>query len=164
LSSFYIFLCYPLSDGGLVKTFPNVWVAVFSYWQCTLPYRSFSIFWGLICQFLILQHEPLVFYSGKLVLCQCAWCFFLGSFLLVSAYLVLCGGFLFTWTLPLYKDLRMDQFAFFYMLSSSWSNITSWKCCFSTGWFCILCQRSNDHRCVGLFLVLQNFTLHNSRK
>ena len=34
------------------------------YWQCLLSYRSFAILRGPVCQFLILQHKPLLFNSG----------------------------------------------------------------------------------------------------
>jgi hypothetical protein len=46
---------------------PNLLVAILSYWQCPLPYRSFAILWGPICRFFILQHKPLLF---------CSWIFF----------------------------------------------------------------------------------------
>jgi hypothetical protein len=40
----------------------------------------------------------------------------------------------------------MDQFVFLYMLSTSWSSTICWKCClFSTVWFWLLFQKSNDH-------------------
>ena len=38
--------------------------------------------------------------------------------------------------LNLNKEIRMDWFAFFYMLTASWPSTICWKCCpFSTGWF-----------------------------
>jgi hypothetical protein len=36
--------------------------------------------------------------------------------------LVLCGVSWSTYTWALYKDIRMDQFAFFYMLTASWAS------------------------------------------
>jgi len=39
--------------------------------------------------------------------------------------------------------IRMDRFAFFYMLHSSWTSTISWKCyLFSNGCFWLLCQIS----------------------
>jgi hypothetical protein len=62
----------------------------------------------------------------------------------------------FTWTWALYKEMKMDGFAFFYMLTTSWSSIIfSNYCLFSTGWFQVLCKRSSDHMCVRSFLGLQ---------
>ena len=44
-------------------------------------------------------------------------------------YLVLCGGLRSTWTWASYKEIRMDQFAVFYTLTSSWTSTICWKCC-----------------------------------
>ena len=104
-------------------------VAFLSYWKCPLPYRSFAMLWGPICQFLILEHKPLVFCSGNFPLCPCAQGSSPLSFLLVSVYLVLCGGPWSSWIWGLYKDIRMDRFAFFYMLTTSWASTICWKYC-----------------------------------
>jgi hypothetical protein len=65
-----------------------------------------------------------------------------------------------SWDLNLYKEIRIDWFAFFYMLTNSWASTICLKCClFSTGWFYLLCQRSSDHRCVGSFLGLQPYSI-----
>jgi hypothetical protein len=37
-------------------------------------------------------------------------------------YLVLCGSPWSTWTWVLYREIRMDRFAFFYMLTISWTS------------------------------------------
>jgi hypothetical protein len=51
-------------------------------------------------------------------------------------YLVLCTGSWSTWTWALHKGIRMDQCAFFYILTTSWTSSICWKSClFSTGWF-----------------------------
>jgi hypothetical protein len=75
-------------------------VAILSYWQCPLPYRSFAILWGTTCQFLIL----------------CIW-FSVEVFSPLKLEL---------W----YKEIRMDQFSFFYMLTTSWNSTICWKCVF----------------------------------
>ena len=48
-------------------------------------------------------------------------------FLYMFQYLVLCGGSWTNWAL--YKDIRIDQFAFFYILTASWTCTFYWKCC-----------------------------------
>jgi hypothetical protein len=51
-------------------------------------------------------------------------------------YLVLYEGPWSTWTWALYRGIRMDLCAFFYMLTGSWTSIICWKyCLFSTVWF-----------------------------
>ena len=135
LSSLYILDIIPLFDVGLVKIFHYLLVAVLSYWQYPLPYRSFAILWSPICWFLILEHKTL-FCSGTFPLCPCTWGFFPLTLLLVSGYLVLCGGPWSTGTWALYKEVRVGRYAFFYMLTASWTNTICLKCClFSTGWF-----------------------------
>ena len=42
-------------------------------------------------------------------------------------YLVSCGGPWSTWIWALYKEKRMGQFAFCYMLTDSWTSTISWK-------------------------------------
>jgi hypothetical protein len=64
-SSLYILDISPLSDLGLAKSLSQSLVAFLSHWQCLLPYRSFAILWGPICQFLILQNKPLLSYSAN---------------------------------------------------------------------------------------------------
>jgi len=54
------------------------------------------------------------------------------------------------------QGVRMDQFAFFYMLTASWTSTFCWKCSFFHWMFC---QRSSDHRYVGLFLGLQFYSI-----
>jgi hypothetical protein len=96
----------------------------------------------------------------KFSLCQCVWEFFQLFLLLDSVCLILCGGPWSTWTWALYREIRMDQFALFYLLTGSWISTICWKCClFSTGWFYLPCQRSSDHRCVGSFLGLQFYSI-----
>jgi len=70
-----------------------------------------------------------VFCSGKFPLCSWVWGSFLLSFLFDSLYLVLCGGPWSTWTWALYEEIKMDQFVFFYMWTSTWTNTIWWKCC-----------------------------------
>ena len=67
-----------------------MYVAILSYWQCHLPYRSFSNLCSSICQLLILEDEPLMFCSGNFPMCRCLWGSFSISFLLDLAYLILC--------------------------------------------------------------------------
>ena len=110
--------------------------------------------------FLVLQHESLVSCTGTFPLWQCVWGSLLLSLVLDSMYLVLCGGPWVTWTRALYKEIRIHQFAFFYMQTASWTSTNCWKCCLlSTGWFWLLWQRSSDHMSVGSFLGLQFYSV-----
>ena len=121
-----------------------------------MPYRSFSIIWVAIYQLLLLQSETLVFFSRKFPLYNWVQWFCPIALLLYSLYLFLCVGPWSTWTWWLYKEVKMDHFSMFHMLSTSFTNTICWKFfLFSTRWFCLLCQQSSDHRCVGLFLCLQ---------
>ena len=65
----------PVLGVGLVNSFPNLLVVILFYWQCPLPYRSFSILWGPICRFLILECKSLVFSLGNFALCPRVQCF-----------------------------------------------------------------------------------------
>ena len=60
----------------------------------------------------------------------------------------------------------MDQFAFFYMKTTSLISTICWKCfLFSIVWFCFFCRRSSFHRCMGLFVGLQfyfQFRVHSA--
>jgi hypothetical protein len=57
------------------------------------------------------------------------------------------------------QEIRMDQFAFFYMITANWAITICWKCCLlSIGWLKLLFQRSSDHRCVDSFLCLQFYS------
>ena len=107
---------------------------------------------------MILEPEPLVFCSGNFCLCRCVrGCSFPLSILLESVYLVLCGVPWSTWTWALYKEIRMGQFAFFYVLTATWASTVCWICShFPTGWSRLLCKKSGDHRCVGLILGMFN--------
>ena len=110
--------------------------------------------------FLVLQHESLVSCTGTFPLWQCVWGSLLLSLVLDSMYLVLRGGPWVTWTRALYKEIRIHQFAFFYMQTASWTSTNCWKCCLlSTGWFWLLWQRSSDHMNVGSFLGLQFYSV-----
>jgi hypothetical protein len=117
--SLYILDISPLSDVGLVRIFSQSVGFHFVLLTVPLPYRSFAILWGPICQFFILEHKPLVFCSGNSALCPCARGSSLLSLQLVSVYLVLCGGPWSTWNWTMYREIRMDQFPFFYMLTAS---------------------------------------------
>jgi len=119
----------PLWDIGLVKIFSQSVDCHFILWQGSLSYRSFAILWGPICDFLILVHKPLVSCSGNFHLCPHVRGSSQLSLILVSVYLVFCGGSWFTCTWALYKEIRMDRFAFFYMLTTCWTNNIFWKHC-----------------------------------
>jgi hypothetical protein len=67
----------------------------------------------------------LVVCSGTFTLCPCIRSFFPLSVQLVSVYLVLCGQ---CW--GLYKEIRMDRFAFFYKLTASQTSTIWWKSVF----------------------------------
>jgi hypothetical protein len=122
LSSLYILDISPLSNIGLVKIFSESEGCYFVLLTVSFPYRSSTILWGPICGLLIIEHETLVCWSGNFPLCQCVWGTSILSVLLDSAYIVLWGGPWFTWTWALYKEIRKDQFAFFYMLTTKWTN------------------------------------------
>ena len=66
LSFLYILDISPLSDLGLV----NILSQSVGWRFVLLPYRNFAVLWGPICQFLILEHKLLVFYSGTFPLCD----------------------------------------------------------------------------------------------
>jgi hypothetical protein len=97
------------------------------------------------------ETDPLVFYSGNFSLCQRVWGFFPLSLLLDLVYLVLC------WCLDqLGLELCTDgkYGSIFIFLHINWQhylwNMLSFF--FFTVCFCLLCQRSSVHRCVGLLL------------
>ena len=60
-----------------------------------------------------------------------------------------------TWTWALYKEIRKDQFAFYYLQTASWTSTICWKCCLFFHWM-VLAPLTNksDHMCVGSFLGL----------
>ena len=89
--------------------------------------RSFAILWGSIYQFLCLPHKLLVFCLGSIIQCPCAQGSSSFSFLFLSLDLVLHGGPWSTWTWVLYKEVWMEQFAFFLMLTTSWNRSSCWK-------------------------------------
>jgi hypothetical protein len=110
----------------------------FSTWLQNPSHSSFKQFVSFALQklcniirshLLILEHKPLVFCSGKFPLWPCVW----GSSLTFSSIRVsvsgLHGSAWSTWTWSLYKEIRMDQFAFFYMLTASWISTICYKCC-----------------------------------
>jgi hypothetical protein len=50
-------------------------------------------------------------------------------------HLLLCGGLRPTWNWVLYKEIGMEWFAVFYMITTSWASTICWICClFLTGW------------------------------
>ena len=77
-------------DVELLDTSVALFVPVYSIAPCcnvSPNYMFSSINIGLV-----LEHKPLVFCSGKLPLCLCVLSFSPFSLLIVSVYLVLCGG------------------------------------------------------------------------
>jgi hypothetical protein len=128
-SSLNIFDFRPLFDVGLVNIFSQSVGCPFVLLTVSLPYCSFAILWGPTCQFMILEHKLLEFCSRKFPLYACVQGYSQISILLVSVYLILWGGPWSTWTWALYKEIRMDRFALFYMLSASWTSTICWKCC-----------------------------------
>ena len=68
-----------------------------SPWQYPLPYICFVILSGPICEFLILEHNPLVFYSEKFPLCPCDQGSSMLALLLVSVYFVFVCLVCFVW-------------------------------------------------------------------
>ena len=88
LSSLSILDICPLSDVQLVKIFSQSVGCLLVLLKVSFALQKLCNFMRSICQFLILQHKPLVFYSRTFPLCSCAR----GSsplyFLLVSVYLV----------------------------------------------------------------------------
>jgi hypothetical protein len=119
LISLYNFDTSTLSDIGLVMIFYLLPMC----WLLFCPMES------LIGWLFILVHEPLLFCLRKFNLCWCVTgssSFFL---LLDSAYLLFFWVSWYTWTWDLYKEIRMNQFPFFYMLTTSWNCSICWKCC-----------------------------------
>jgi len=154
LRSLYTLDISSLLDVGLVKIFSQSVGCIFSYWQWPLTFRSFVVLWGPIRWFLILELKP------NFQLCPCVRDSSPLSLLLVSVYLVLCGGLRSTWTWYLYKAIKMDQFVLFYLLTASWSSTICSKCSFfPLDGFSSFVKRSSDHRCVGSFLSLQFYSI-----
>jgi hypothetical protein len=60
MSSLYILDIIPQSDVSLVKIFSQFVGCLFVLLTVSLPYRCFGILLGPICQFVVLQHKPLV--------------------------------------------------------------------------------------------------------
>jgi hypothetical protein len=129
LCSLYILDISPRSDVGLIKIFSQSFGCLF-----ILLTMSFAL--QKLCNF-TRSHLSTDSWSystshwcsvQKIYLCahmfEALTHFF---FLLVSGYLVLCGGPWSTWTWALYKEIRMGQFAFSYMLTNSWESTICWK-------------------------------------
>ena len=136
LRALYLLDISPLLDVVLVKIFSQIVSCCFVLLTLSFALQNFYNFMKSYFQFLILENTLLVFCSGNFPLWSCFWGSSPLSFLLVSVYLVLYGGPWSTWIWALYKEIRMDWFAFFYMLITSWNSTICWKCClFSTGWF-----------------------------
>jgi hypothetical protein len=70
--------------------------------------------------------------------------------------MVLCGGPWSIWTWALNKEIKMDQFAFFNMQTTSRTSTTCWKCFLNDFGFFFF---SSGHRYVGLFLGLQLYSV-----
>jgi hypothetical protein len=146
---------------GLVKFFsPILLVANLSYQSYLVPYKSFSVSWGPIYQFLILEHESLKFCLGIFPLCQWVWGSFPISLLFNSVYLVLCWVPWITWTSALCKVTNMGLFSIFYRGTASLTSTTYWRCFnISIVYFWCLCQRSSDCKCVVIFLGLKFYSI-----
>jgi hypothetical protein len=126
-----------------------------SYWQCPLPYRSFAVSQGPIYQLLILEPKPFVFCSGNCLLYQCVQSYFPFSLLWDLVY-SLCRSPWSTWTWVWWRVINVEQYALFYMQTSSRINIVCWNFFFPPMYgFGLLYQKLIVHRCVGLFLGLQ---------
>ena len=114
-----------------------------------------------ICQFLILEHEPLVFFLFRNVpLCSCIQGSSPPSLLLVSVYLVLCGGLD-----PLGLELFTMRLEWINLHSCTWwplfepaPFVEDAAIFFPLDAFTAL-PIINDHRCVGSFMGLQFYSI-----
>ena len=86
------------------------------------------VLWGPISLFVIFEHKILVFCSGNFPMCLWVWGSSLISLPLDSVYFFLCGDPWYTWTWALCREIRTNQFAFFYILTTRWTNNICWKC------------------------------------
>ena len=131
-----------------------MYVAILSYWQCHLPYRSFSNLCSSICQLLILEDEPLMFCSGNFPMCRCLWGSFSISFLLDLAYLVLCEVLDLLW-IELWTRINLHSSTC--QLSAEQAPFVDKAVCpppppATTGGFWLLCKRS----CVWIYFWVFN--------
>ena len=109
--------------------FPNLYVVYLSYWLWPLPFRSFSALRCPICQFLILESDPLEFCLGNPTsLGQWAQGSSPLSLLWDSVYLVLCWGPWSTWIWVLCNVTYMGLVSFFYILIASYTRTIYWRC------------------------------------
>jgi hypothetical protein len=113
-------------DVGLVKIFSEFVGCFLSYWQCPLPYRSFSVLWDPIYQLLIIGSEPLMFCSGNCLLDQYVQVFFPLFLIFGLVYPGFCWGPWSTWTWVLWRVVNMDLFVFFYMQTFSYTSTIYW--------------------------------------
>ena len=93
-----------------------------------------TVSWGSNLSIVILELETLVFCLGKILLCPCDTGFSPLNLLLFSVYLLLLGGPWSTWTWALYKEIRIHQFGFIYVLTSRWTITIFWKWCLFYHW------------------------------
>ena len=91
LSSLYILDISPLSDIGLVKIVPQSVSCLFVLLTVSIVVQKLCNFIRSYLSILILEHKSLVFCSGNIHYGLC-WGSSPLSLILVSVYLVLCGG------------------------------------------------------------------------
>ena len=71
----YILDISPLSDLGLVNILSKSVRGLFVILTVSFNLQNLCNLWGPFCQFLILQHKPLLFCSGIFPLCPYLWSF-----------------------------------------------------------------------------------------
>lgn len=114
------------------KSFLNLWAAVLSYWQYSLPCRSSSVSWGLIYELLIVMPELFVLCSESCLLCNWTQVYFVLCLLSDILYLVVCCDLWSTLTwiffqadrcgsicILLHADIQIDQHHLMKILSFS---------------------------------------------
>lgn len=101
----------PLSYVGLVKTVSPSASCCFVLLTMSFAFRSFSVYWGPIYQFLMLEPKPLVFCSWNCLLYQWVQGYSPLSLLLDLIGPVLCWGIWSSWTWVLCR--LIDMYFFF---------------------------------------------------
>jgi len=127
----------------------------------SLPYRSFSILWTPICQFLILEHKALVLCSGTFSLCHV-----LQAFTHFLFYKIQCFWLYVDVLDPLELNfVQGDKNKSFFILLNADYQLNKYHLLNNAVFFPQLdgfssfCQRSDDYRCVGSFWVFNSIPL-----
>ena len=150
-----------LLDVGLLKIFSQSVDCCFEILTVSLALEKLCNFMSSHLSILDLRAGAIGVLFKNFSLWLCIWSSSPLTFLLDSLLLVLCGDFWSTWTWALYKDKRMDQFAYFYAWTTfEPATFVENAVFFSNAWFYLLCQWWSDHKCVGSLVDIQLHSNH----